>query len=550
MSLRKLISMREALESDGYFGRLLSGASWVGWRVLLIAIAGEKLTADERVIFESLTGRPQEPGEALEEFWGIIGRRGGKSRAMAVLAAFIAACCDHRQILAPGERGVLPIMAASMVQAVQVFNFVRGVFEASPHLAELVENVTSDTVSLSTAIDVTVRPASYRTIRGITAIAAVADEIGMWRSDDSANPDTEILRALRPALATTGGPLVAISSPHAKRGELYTAFKRHYGPDGHPLILVAKAPSRVMNPSLSQRTVDRAYQEDPEAASAEYGAEFRGDIAIFVSREAVEAAVTSGVTVRAPIDGVTYFAFVDPSGGSSDAMTLAIAHLEKTKVVVDYIGERKPPFSPESVVAEFAGVLKQYRVSTVTGDRYAGEWPRERFSVNGITYRVADKNRSELYLAFLPLLNSGRVDLLDNQPMVAQFVGLERRTSRAGKDTVDHQKGSHDDIANSVAGAVVTVALRQQPEMKFVTPIVISQPRNVPEVRLLRHGRRHQEHGLDPTKNWLFASARVLKCKLVSSASRTAWTPSTSPSGCMTSARAACSRGQWDCPNK
>ena len=72
-----------------------------------------------------------------------------------------------------------------------------------------------------------------------------------------------------------------------------------------------------MNPSLSQRVVDRAYEEDPEAASAEYGAEFRGDLAIFVSRDAIEACVATGVLVRAPIEGVTYFGFVDPSGGSS-----------------------------------------------------------------------------------------------------------------------------------------------------------------------------------------------------------------------------------------
>ena len=213
-----------------------------------------------------------------------------------------------------------------------------GIFATAPHLKELVENETADTISLASGVDITIRPASFRTIRGITAVAAIADEIAFWRSDDSANPDTEILRALRPALATTGGLLAAISSPHAKRGELYSTFKRHFGPTGHPLILVAKAPSRTMNPSLSQRVVDRAYEEDPEAASAEYGAEFRGDLAIFVSRDAIEACVATGVLVRAPIEGVTYFGFVDPSGGSNDAMTMAIAHNEGGRVVLDCIG--------------------------------------------------------------------------------------------------------------------------------------------------------------------------------------------------------------------
>jgi hypothetical protein len=44
----------------------------------------------------------------------------------------------------------------------------------------------------------------------------VADEIAFWQAEDgSANPDTEILRAVRPTLLTTHGPLIAISSPYA-----------------------------------------------------------------------------------------------------------------------------------------------------------------------------------------------------------------------------------------------------------------------------------------------------------------------------------------------
>ena len=166
-----------------------------------------------------------------------------------------------------------------------------------------------------------------------------------------------------------------------------------------------------MNPSLSATGCRPRHEEDPEAASAEYGAEFRGDLAIFVGRDAIEGLRRqTGVLVRAPIEGVTYFGFVDPSGGSRDCMTMAIAHNETGRVVFDCIGERKAPFSPDSVVTEFAETLKAYRIATVRGDRYAGAWPRERFDAHGIAYRTAELNRSEVYLAFLPLVNSGRVD--------------------------------------------------------------------------------------------------------------------------------------------
>jgi hypothetical protein len=73
------------------------------------------------------------------------------------------------------------------------------------------------------------------------------------------------------------------------------------------------------------------------------------------------------------------FGFCDPSGGSADAMTLAIGHRQDDVVVIDALRERRPPFSPDDVAAEFAALLKSYRVTVVHGDRYAGEWPRERF---------------------------------------------------------------------------------------------------------------------------------------------------------------------------
>ena len=147
-----------------------------------------------------------------------------------------------------------------------------------------------------------------------------------------------------------------------------------------------------------------------------------------------------------------YRAFVDPSGGSKDSMTLAIGHEEGGTAVVDAIREVKPPFSPESVVADFAELMRDYRISQVEGDRYGGEWPRERFAVHRITYEVAHKTRSELYRDMLPLINSGRVELPDDERLLAQLCSLERRTGRGGKDSIDHAPGAHDDRANAVAG--------------------------------------------------------------------------------------------------
>jgi hypothetical protein len=178
---------------------------------------------------------------------------------------------------------------------------------------------------------------------------------------------------------------------------------------------------------------------------------------------------------RPPIEGIKYVAFTDPSGGSSDSMTLAIAHLESKVVTVDAIREARPPFSPDAVVHEHAELLKRYRISTVTGDRFGGEWPREKYREYGIGYRVAQKNRSELYLATLPQLNSKCVALLDHKRLVAQLCGLERRTARGGRDIVDHGPGQHDDVANAVAGAIVTALENYEQPMTFGMPVIVTR---------------------------------------------------------------------------
>ena len=73
---------------------------------------------------------------------------------------------------------------------------------------------------------------------------------------------------------------------------------------------------------------------------------------------------------------------------------------------------------------------------------------------------MADTPRSDLYRDLLPLITSQQVALLDHPRLVAQLCALERRTGRAGRDTIDHPPGAHDDVANAVAGALVLAARR------------------------------------------------------------------------------------------
>jgi hypothetical protein len=459
--MKATIPIRDALADPQLLGNVLAGESWLPWRVLLTAAMGEELLDDERAIFTRLTGREREPGVPVEEAAFIVGRRGGKSRAMSTLVAYIAALCEHD--LAPGETGVALCIAPDQRQALITLAYASAAFEQSPILCQLIGGRTSDSLTLTNGVSIEVRAASFRRLRGPTYVAALADESAFWYSDEfSANADTEILNAVRPGLATTRGPLIVASSPYARRGVLFETFRRHYGPEGDPLILVARGTSREFNSSLPQSVVDRALERDHAAATAEYLGEFRSDIESFVPYETVQACVGDH-TEMAPLPGLRYSAFVDPSGGSADSFTMAVAHRDGERVVVDAIREMRPPFSPEAVIDELATLLKTYRILRVTGDRYAGEFPRELFRKRGIAYQTADKPKSDLFRDLLPLLNSGRIVLPNIERLAQQLCGLERRTARSGKDSIDHGPGSHDDVANSVAGvaAVLTAdALR------------------------------------------------------------------------------------------
>ena len=182
----------------------------------------------------------------------------------------------------------------------------------------------------------------------------------------------------------------------------------------------------------------------------------------FLDADMVEKAIEVGRRERAPLAEMSYVAFTDPSGGSHDSFTLAIGHRDNERMVLDLCRGVKPPFSPEQVVAEFAALLKSYRCSSVVGDRYSGAWVIESFAKVGIHYRHSELTKSELYLESAPLFAQGCIDLLDAPPLALELMGLERRTSRSGRDSVDHPPGGHDDHANAACGCLAMLAASSQ----------------------------------------------------------------------------------------
>ncbi len=223
---------------------------------------------------------------------------------------------------------------------------------------------------------------------------------------------------------------------------------------------MAQGASREFNPSLAQSVVDRALERDHAAASAEHLAQFRSDLESFISIETVQSCVERGVLERPPTGNRRYVSFTDPSGGSADSMVGAVGHLEGGMLVVDAVREILAPFDPESATDELARLFHLFGISTTHGDAYSSAWCRTAFERRAIQYRHCELPRTSLYLNLLPFLNSRTIRLLDHNKTVNQIAALERRTARGARDSIDHPRDQHDDLANAIAGLAYATAQR------------------------------------------------------------------------------------------
>lgn len=408
--------------------------SWTGWRGVLARLT-----------------------PTVREFYAVVGRGAGKSRIVAMLACAFASR-DYPRV--PGEHIYIGIFAPDRKQAGLTLKYIVGLLKSVPALEALIVAERTDAIELSNGVIIEVVTASIAAPRGRAYVLVIVEEASFLPTDQSSNPDVELLRAVRPALARVPGSLLAVvSSPYARRGVLYQAWLKHHGkPDGD--VVVVQAATLDLNPTFDRRAIDRAYADDPASAAAEYGAQFRADVESFISRDVLDAAVVLGRHELAPVAGLRYAGFLDfAGGGGGDSATLAIAHREDDGLaVLDAVREVRPPFSPEAVCTDFATVLRAYGCTQATADRWGGQFPVEQMGKLGVMVTPSDLAKSDLYKELLPLLNSGRVALLDHPRLITQLASLERRTARGGRDSIDHAPGGHDDLANAAAGALLRAA--------------------------------------------------------------------------------------------
>ena len=244
-----------ALTDDNLLAPMLPGVhdgSWDVWLDVVRGLYGMPLVDADR--WRALTDR--EPTQApRRQAYVLAGRRAGKTAISSSLAVYETCLRNWSGIAAPGERIVGAVVAADRRQAGQAMRYMAGGLEASPILSRLIERQTAESIELSGGLELAVMTASHRSIRGRSFAVLIADELAHWQID-GVSPDAEILRAAEPALSLTNGLLLGISTPHRRDGVLYSRYKRHWGRDDAP-ALVIQAPSTTMTPRLPQQCTNR-----------------------------------------------------------------------------------------------------------------------------------------------------------------------------------------------------------------------------------------------------------------------------------------------------
>lgn len=412
---------------------------------------------------QQVTGRSvgSMPENGFDTALFLTGRRSGKSKIASVIAAYEAVLSGKHKQVDPGDTPVVACLSTTRKQSGVVKDNIQALFSMSPILKGQIVGETKDTLRLRNGVEILILAGDWRTCRGFNLIAVVVDEAAMFGVEaTSCKSDTELIRALQPGLATTGGKLIAISSPYAREGWCYQTYDQCFGnPDSSTLVV--NGPSRTFNPMLPESVVERAMASDPAAARAEYLGQFRDSIQALCPLEVARNCVRKSRTILPPRANTQYTAFCDFASGTAvggDDAALAIAHRlpRERKVVIDFLRRFKPPFNPHSVLRQMASDLADYGVRSVYADHFASGFVNRGFDAYGIRME-STKSKSELYLDFLPLLTAREVELLDHPDLIQQLCSLERKTRSGGRDSVDHppQAGYHDDLINCVAGAAV-----------------------------------------------------------------------------------------------
>ena len=431
------------------------GGPTLGHRTFLKSIYGLELDSAEFDFYCRATGRKTYDPREQKETTAIIGRRGGKTRLAAQIAVYEATRVHN---IPPGERAFILVIAPVLKQAQIAFRYIRKYISSSPELSDLVVKERKSEIELRNGITIACQPCSQITVRGDSVVCAICDELGFWkREETAANPEREVIAALRPAMATlTNTKLVKISTPFRKDGILWDDFRERDSLD----YLVWQASSKEMNPTIPDDFLKEEERKNKEDFRREYLAEFTDSVLGWITWEMLEPCVVRGCRELPRVSNGTYVAAVDPAFRESEFGFAILHRSDSGHITVPFAARWTPthnsPLNLESISVQINDILRRFVINSLVGDQYCFPILREHFEKLGIFYRefsFGPHTRASIYGNLRQLMGQQKLSLVDHPDLIRQLISLEQIRAANGNTDIRPPRSLKDDIAIAVAVA-------------------------------------------------------------------------------------------------
>lgn len=426
----------------------------------------------------------------------VAGVRGGKSFT-ASCAALKGALTADMSGMKPHEVARVPIVAPNTDNAAATFAILRGVVDGSAALAALVVGRTADSLTLrrpdGRVVEIVVAPASRGgiSLRSRWLAGFVLEECAFFPSEvDGHVISAEALLRAGETRLLPGAAGWIVSSPNGPQGLLHDLYRGHFGkPDR---VLVVHAPTRALNPSFPQKTIDAVRRRDPDAAAREYDAAWVDAESAFFDAATVDGATRPDFP-QLPVEEETlYTAAIDPATRSNAFTLCVIATGERHRVALvrQWQGSKRAPLSPRETLRQIAAAIKPYGVHTVLADQWSVDAIKDLAADVGLEIEERVQTAASKWQAYenlRTLLLERRLELAPDPLLRSDLLALRKVVNHAGpKVEAPRQPGGrHADYASALALAACDLV---DPHNDYVHADEIGPPIAIDTDRLAGRG--------------------------------------------------------------
>lgn len=375
----------------------------------------------------------------------------------AVAAIHNAVVPDYSALLRPGEARFIIVVANRDEQAQEFVRVVRELLTSAPdeELSTLVDwgRCTLSEVVFTNGVVIRAMPCSSRSTRGLAISLLVLDEAAFMKTDSEGfSAGKQVYQALVPSTAQFGdrGYVMLTSTPNWRSGIFWDLYRAGSdGVDGD--LLVIQRPTWDMNPRITRESLEREFRANPDWAATEYGADFTAAAGAFLDIRDILACRRETGTLP-PNPDVRYKCAIDPAF-ARDAFAMAIAHQEKSQVVIDGVWTwNRAGF--ERTLDEVVAIARRYGIRTVRTDQYSSQpvlegLQRRRLECDAIPWDNA--NKFEAFTRLKAAITTRQLSLPDDDDIVSELQNLEAKPTVTGLTRIAASTGNHDDRATVIA---------------------------------------------------------------------------------------------------